>query len=123
MKHFRRTFAFLCILLFADNIIFAQTDDLNDYNEPPSRLRGVIEKFAEDYGSLDRFYTARESQNRAARLGTLYADWQNFLTRQNFDALSSRRRQRFCRSRARSAISKTPAGGSKPSTRQKPPRC
>jgi uncharacterized protein (DUF885 family) len=88
MKHFRRTFAFLCILLFADNIIFAQTDDLNDYNEPPSRLRGVIEKFAEDYGSLDRFYTARESQNRAARLGTLYADWQNFLTRQNFDALN-----------------------------------
>jgi len=68
---------------------FAQTtDDLNDYNEPPSRLRGVIEKFSEDAGSLDRLYTAPTSPNRAARFRALYTDRLNFLAKQNFDALN-----------------------------------
>ncbi|HMS41301.1 MAG TPA: DUF885 family protein, partial [Pyrinomonadaceae bacterium] len=68
---------------------FAQTtDDLNNYNESPSRLRGVIEKFSEDYGSLDRFYTARTSPNRAERFRQLFVGWQSFLNKQNFDALN-----------------------------------
>jgi Uncharacterized protein conserved in bacteria len=62
--------------------------DLNSYNEPVSRLRGAIEKFREDYGSLNRFYTAQTSPNRAARLRQFYADWLAFLNRQNFDALN-----------------------------------
>ena len=89
MKSLQKTLTFFCLLLItANSLVFAQTDDLTGYNEPPSRLRGVIEKFAEDAGSLDRFYTARDSANRAARFKTLYADWLNLFNRQNFDALS-----------------------------------
>lgn len=80
---------FILSVLLAVNI-FAQTvDDLSSYNEPPSRLRGVIEKFSEDYGSLNRFYTANTSPNRAARLRQLFADWLAFLNRQNFDSLNA----------------------------------
>ena len=69
--------------------VYAQTvDDLNVYNEPPSRLRGVIEKFSEDYGSLNRFYTAPTSANRRARLIELYKERLAFLDQQNFDALN-----------------------------------
>lgn len=86
----RKIILFLCLLtLFANNLVFAQTEDLNSYNEPPSRLRGVIEKFAEDAGSLERFYTARESNNRAARFRAFHSDWLGFLNRQNFDALNA----------------------------------
>ncbi len=75
-------------ILFATNI-FAQTvDDLSNYNEPPSRFRGVIEKFSEDYGSLDRFYTAQTSPNRMARFRQLNSDWLALLGKQNFDALN-----------------------------------
>ena len=89
MKHLQKTLTFFCLLLSAAGLVFAQSDDLNNYNEPPSRLRGVIEKFAEDAGSLDRFYTARDSENRAKRFKAFYADWVNFLNRQNFDALNA----------------------------------
>lgn len=78
---------FSCLLTV--NLFAQTTDDLSIYNEPPSRLRGVIEKFAEDAGSLSRFYTAPTSANRAARLKQLNADWLAFLSRQNFDALNS----------------------------------
>ncbi|MDQ3131441.1 MAG: DUF885 domain-containing protein, partial [Acidobacteriota bacterium] len=63
--------------------------DLNNYNDSPSRLRGVIEKFSEDYGSLNRFYTAPTSNNRAARLDEFYDERLAFLNKQNFDALNS----------------------------------
>lgn len=76
-------------LLLVANLFAQTTDDLSSYNEPPSRLRGVIEKFSEDYGSLNRFYTAQTSQNRAARFRTFYADWLNFLNRQNFESLNA----------------------------------
>ncbi len=76
-------------LLLVANTFSQTTDDLSNYNEPPSRLRGVIEKFSEDYGSLNRFYTAQTSPNRAARLRTFYADWLSFLNRQNFESLNA----------------------------------
>ena len=64
----RVTFFVFPVLLFLSSNAFPQrVDELAAYNEPPSRLRGVIEKFGEDYGSIDRFYTARTSQNRIAR--------------------------------------------------------
>ena len=89
MKTIKIILLVLCILTGLSAFVFSQTvDDLNSYNEPPSRLRGVIEKFSEDYGSLDRFYTARASQNRAARFRALYTDWLNFLSNQNFDSLN-----------------------------------
>lgn len=58
------------------------------YNEPPSRLRGMIERYREDYGSLDRFYTAETSPNRAARLNHLYADQLALLNNLNFASLT-----------------------------------
>ncbi len=84
----KRLNLFALTLIFAANI-FAQTpDELANYNEPPSRLRGVIEKFSADYGSLDRFYTAYTSQNRTARFKQLFADSQALLERLDFDKLN-----------------------------------
>ncbi len=68
---------------------FAQTvDELANYNEPPSRLRGVIEKFGEDVGILNRFYSAQTSPKRAARFRALYTDWLALLERQDFAKLN-----------------------------------
>lgn len=68
---------------------FAQTvDELANYNEPPSRLRGVIEKFGEDVGILNRFYSAQTSPNRAARFRQLYNDELALLERQDFNKLN-----------------------------------
>ena len=77
------------ILLFFVTQFSAQTvDDLSNYNEPPSRLLGVIEKYGKDYGILDRFYTANTSPNRQARFEQLNADWLALLDKQNFDSLN-----------------------------------
>lgn len=92
MKLLKRSTAFLCLsAIFISSFLAAKAqiaDDLTNYNEPPSRLRGVIEKFSEDYGSLNRFYTAQTSPNRAARFRQFYADWLAVLNKQNFDALN-----------------------------------
>src|SRR5688572_19843689 len=63
-------------------------DELAAYNEPPSRLRGVIEKFDEDQGILNRFYSAQTSPNRSGRFAQLYKDELALLGRLNFDALN-----------------------------------
>ena len=91
MKHLKKATVFLClmtIIVSSFSPIMAQTDDLNSYNDPPSRLRGVIEKYSEDYGIISRFYSAQTSPNRAARLKQFYTDWQGLLTRQNFETLN-----------------------------------
>lgn len=86
MKHKAAGLLFICFLvIFAD----AQTSaDLNAYNESGSRLRGVIEKFSEDYGSVNRFYTASASSNRQARLREFYLGWQMFLDKLDFKSLN-----------------------------------
>ena len=48
----------------------------------------MIEKYEEDYGSLNRFYTAFTSANRANRLRELYREYLTALERQNFDSLN-----------------------------------
>jgi uncharacterized protein (DUF885 family) len=58
------------------------------YDESPSRLRGVIEKYNQDYGSLNRFYTAETSANRASRLRQLYSEHLLLLDRLNFGSLN-----------------------------------
>ena len=92
MKRLKTLAVFLFLFTVIVNsfpIAAAQTiDNLDDYNEPPSRLRGVIEKFSEDYGSLNRFYTAPTSPNRRARFKNLYDERLAFLTKQNFDTLN-----------------------------------
>src|SRR5687767_5803506 len=65
-----------------------RVDELSTYNEPPSRLRGVIEKYREDYGSINRFYTAQTSAKRSARLRQLHADYLAILNRLNFSSLN-----------------------------------
>ena len=61
---------------------------LAQYNDPPSALRGVIEKYNQDYGILDRFYTASMSPNRSARLKQLYAEYLGVLSSTDFDKLN-----------------------------------
>lgn len=85
----KRLIPLFWLFSLAANLFAQTTDDLNGYNEPPSRLRGVIEKFSEDYGSLNRFYTAPNSRNRAERFERFYADWLDFLKRQNFASLNA----------------------------------
>ncbi len=75
-------------LIFAVNLLARTPDELANYNEPPSRLRGVIEKFSADYGSLNRFYTAYTSANRTAKFNRFFADSQALLDRLEFDKLS-----------------------------------
>lgn len=81
-----------CVVILLSSLppLFAQParDELAAYNEPPSRLRGVIEKFDEDAGILNRFYTALTSPNRSARFRQLYADQLAMLARLNFDTLN-----------------------------------
>ena len=84
----KRLTLIILTLIFATNL-FAQTvDELANYNESPSRMRGVIEKFGEDVGILNRFYSANTSPNRAARFRQLYGDWQALLERQDFAKLN-----------------------------------
>ncbi len=83
--------AILIVLIAYSLLAFAtaqRTEDLTAYNEPPSRLRGVIEKFSQDHGSIDRFHTAQTSVNRTARFRQLYADYFSLLGRLNFDSLN-----------------------------------
>lgn len=59
-----------------------------DYNDPPSRLNGVIERYQEDYGILNRYYSASTSPNRSARLKQLYSDELTLLAKLDFDKLN-----------------------------------
>lgn len=65
-----------------------QRDELAGYNDPPSRLRGVIERFDSDVGILNRFYSAGTSAKRSARFRQLYADGLTMLAGLNFDELN-----------------------------------
>lgn len=85
-----KTILLIVIALFACSYAPAQrTDELSAYNEPPSRLRGMIEKFGEDYGSINRFYTAQTSKNRSARFRQLYTEYASALERLNFQTLNA----------------------------------
>ena len=86
----RRGICLFFVLSIICQTIFAQAakDDLAGYNDPPSHLRGVIEKFGEDYGILNRFYTAQTSSNRSARFKQLYVDELNLINGLNFDGLN-----------------------------------
>lgn len=53
-----------------------------------SRIRASIERFQQDLGSLNRFYSAPTSANRAARLRVLYKDYLDALGKENFDSLT-----------------------------------
>ncbi len=91
MKRFARGLVcLLCTVSFLVHplMLQGQSNALESYNEPPSRLRGVIEKFDADIGILNRFYTAQTSPNRIARFRDLYRERQSFLAGLNFDQLN-----------------------------------
>jgi uncharacterized protein (DUF885 family) len=77
----------LCLCLATAESAQRAAVDPAAYSEPPARLRSVIERFDEDYGALDRFYTAKTSPNRAERMRRLYADELELLGRLDFDSL------------------------------------
>ena len=78
------------LLLLISQSVFPQpaADALSNYNEPPSRLRGVIEKFDEDIGVLNRYYSAQTSPNRIARFRALYGEKAQLINSLNFDGLN-----------------------------------
>lgn len=83
----------ICWLIVVSVLIqtgIAQTAKVDPaaYNDPPSRLRGMIERFDEDYGSVDRFEMAGTSPLRRERLGGLYRSELAELGGMNFDALN-----------------------------------
>ena len=91
MKKFKNILAvFFLFTIFSSNFSFAQKPDgLTAYNEPPSRLRGVIEKFSEDYGTLNRLNTAPTSPNRSTKFSELYAERLAYLAKLDFNLLNS----------------------------------
>lgn len=84
----QRLFTIVLTLVFAFDLFAQTTVEFANYNEPASRLRGVIEKFSADYGSLDRFFTDYTSPNRQARFKQLFADSQALLNQIEFDKLN-----------------------------------
>ena len=57
------------------------------YGEPPSRLQGMIERFEQDYGAFNRFYTAYTSPHRIARMRELFKEYLSTLEKHNFESL------------------------------------
>ncbi|MGE3468529.1 MAG: DUF885 family protein, partial [Pyrinomonadaceae bacterium] len=79
----------LCLLLGVEAVLAQGANStLAAYNEPPSRLSGVIEKFDADLGVLNRFYSAQTSPDRAARFRQLYREKLELLDSLSFDALN-----------------------------------
>jgi uncharacterized protein (DUF885 family) len=62
--------------------------DLVDGNGLPSEMRGVIERYTADRGSLARFYSVEASSARQARMKQFYTDWLAALAKLDFDAMS-----------------------------------
>jgi uncharacterized protein (DUF885 family) len=63
--------------------------DLGEFVSPQSEMRGLIERFVADRGSLGRFYTVEISPARSARMRRFYGEWLATLGQVDFDAISS----------------------------------
>lgn len=85
MRHFVCAILAVCFVVQA---VVGQGAEDAAYNDPPSRVRGPIERFSEDYGFLDRFYSAGTSANRSARMRGLYAGYLATLASMDFDKLT-----------------------------------
>jgi len=64
------------------------TRDLNDTDSRQSEMRGVIERYTADRGSLTRFYSVEASSARQARMKQFYSDWLAALSKLDFDSMS-----------------------------------
>lgn len=85
----KRVICFCLIVLMFAQMAAGQGDQPAAYNDPPSRIRGLVERFGEDYGFLDRFYSAGTSSNRSARLRQLYAENLSVLAGMDFAKLNT----------------------------------
>jgi uncharacterized protein (DUF885 family) len=65
----------------------ADTPDLAEIDSSRSEMRGVIERYAVDRGSLSRSYPVEVSQGRQARFKQFYSDWLALIDKMNFDAM------------------------------------
>jgi uncharacterized protein (DUF885 family) len=54
----------------------------------PSEMRGVIERYSADRGSLVRFFSVDVSSVRQARMKQFYNDWLSTLAKLDFDSMS-----------------------------------
>src|SRR5262249_27923594 len=62
--------------------------DSGDLATPQSEMRGMIERYTVDRGSLTRFYTVDTSTARYNRMKQFYTEWLAALARVNFDVMS-----------------------------------
>ena len=62
--------------------------ELNDADSRPSEMRGVIERYSADRGSLGRFYSVEASSARQVRMKQFYSDWLATLAKLDFDSMS-----------------------------------
>jgi uncharacterized protein (DUF885 family) len=62
--------------------------DLGNGDAPQSELRGLIERYTADRGSLFRFFSTDASATRHDRMKQFYADWLAALAKLNFDSMS-----------------------------------
>ena len=61
---------------------------LNDVDSKQSELRGIIERYTSDRGSLARFYSVEASSVRNARMKQFYTEWLATLAKADFDSMS-----------------------------------
>lgn len=88
MEHSRlRPTALSLLISFVVAFTAVQNSSAQLIDTPASRLQPVIEGFREDYGIIDRFFTARFSTARSERLRRLYSDYLSRLELLNFDNL------------------------------------
>src|SRR5262245_23343458 len=62
--------------------------DLADIDSSRSEMRGIIERYTADRGSLSRSYPVELSQGRQTRFKQFYSDWLALIGKMNFDAMS-----------------------------------
>lgn len=84
MNRFKSAAALICLFaVFAGSLPAQLADRSGEYNESPSQIRGMIERYSADFGSLDRFYSAPGSKNRAKRFREFYSEWLARLEKQD----------------------------------------
>ncbi len=79
---------FLSLTGTASTPISTSMDQVPAPSTNGSELRGMIEEFRADQGSVSRFYTIDPSSTRRAEMGKLFHSWQDRLRRTPFETLS-----------------------------------
>ena len=62
--------------------------DLGDLSASQSEMRGLLERYATDRASLNRFYSIPFSESRRTRFRQFYSDWLGQLPKLAFDTMS-----------------------------------